>query len=170
LILNILPHAWPGWATGAGQIVSWLLFGATKEVALDGRTAIRPQCAVHHGVNRNCRAEWPALPTERICPGAAGRPHYDGHGAGPVTISWARIALHGRSDTVSRPFRVCHTERHYWQHSGPVRRCRRLSAGAPADDAQSANGARSRQLRSADAKRGGGEPRNPLSGPSSRPL
>ena len=36
LVLNILPHAWPGWATGAGQIVSWLLLGATEEVAVDG--------------------------------------------------------------------------------------------------------------------------------------
>ena len=31
LILNILPWAWPGWATGAGQMLSWAVLGA-KEV------------------------------------------------------------------------------------------------------------------------------------------
>ena len=30
LLLNILPWAWPGWATGAGTMLSWLLFGAEK--------------------------------------------------------------------------------------------------------------------------------------------
>ena len=28
LLLNILPWIWPGWATGAGKLLSWLLFGA----------------------------------------------------------------------------------------------------------------------------------------------
>ncbi len=28
LCLNILPWIWPGWATGAGKLLSWLLFGA----------------------------------------------------------------------------------------------------------------------------------------------
>ena len=32
LILNILPWAWPGWATGAGTMLSWLLFGAEQVV------------------------------------------------------------------------------------------------------------------------------------------
>lgn len=27
LILNIVPWAWPGWATGAAKIISWLVFG-----------------------------------------------------------------------------------------------------------------------------------------------
>ncbi|GAB4156377.1 MAG: hypothetical protein Tsb009_33300 [Planctomycetaceae bacterium] len=27
LLLNILPWAWPGWATGAGKMISWILFG-----------------------------------------------------------------------------------------------------------------------------------------------
>jgi hypothetical protein len=28
LLLNILPWIWPGWATGAGKLLSWLVFGA----------------------------------------------------------------------------------------------------------------------------------------------
>ena len=36
LILNVVPSAWPGWATGAGQILSWLLFGATEQLQPDG--------------------------------------------------------------------------------------------------------------------------------------
>lgn len=28
LILNIVPWAWPGWATGAGQILTWMLYGS----------------------------------------------------------------------------------------------------------------------------------------------
>jgi hypothetical protein len=31
LILNIVPWAWPGWATGAGEILSWLIFGPIEE-------------------------------------------------------------------------------------------------------------------------------------------
>ena len=27
LLLNIIPWAWPGWATGAGSIISWMMFG-----------------------------------------------------------------------------------------------------------------------------------------------
>lgn len=27
LLLNIVPWAWPGWATGAGSILSWMMFG-----------------------------------------------------------------------------------------------------------------------------------------------
>ena len=38
LILNILPWAWPGWATGAGQMLSWALFGA--EEVLDPETGV----------------------------------------------------------------------------------------------------------------------------------
>ena len=36
LLLNVLPHAWPGWATGAGQILSWMLLGAKEATAADG--------------------------------------------------------------------------------------------------------------------------------------
>jgi hypothetical protein len=36
LLLNILPWAWPGWATGAGEMLSWLLFGP-EEVVKDGQ-------------------------------------------------------------------------------------------------------------------------------------
>ena len=32
LLLNILPWAWPGWATGAGTMLSWLMFGAERVV------------------------------------------------------------------------------------------------------------------------------------------
>src|SRR5262249_47730818 len=36
LILNIVPWAWPGWATGSAQITSWVFFGPwTHEV--DGK-------------------------------------------------------------------------------------------------------------------------------------
>ncbi len=38
LLLNILPWAWPGWATGAGQMLSWTLFGA--EEVIDPETGI----------------------------------------------------------------------------------------------------------------------------------
>lgn len=37
LVLNIVPWAWPGWATGAASMVSWLIFGP-KEVIKDGIT------------------------------------------------------------------------------------------------------------------------------------
>ena len=32
LILNIIPWAWPGWATGAGQILSWIVWGPVETV------------------------------------------------------------------------------------------------------------------------------------------
>ena len=38
LLLNILPWAWPGWATGAGQMLSWALFGA--EEVIDPETGV----------------------------------------------------------------------------------------------------------------------------------
>ncbi|MSR57975.1 MAG: hypothetical protein EXS05_09905 [Planctomycetaceae bacterium] len=31
LVLNFLPWIWPGWATGASQIMSWMVFGAVEE-------------------------------------------------------------------------------------------------------------------------------------------
>ena len=36
LILNILPWAWPGWATGAGKVLSWMLYGPVEEITKDG--------------------------------------------------------------------------------------------------------------------------------------
>ncbi len=36
LLLNVIPWAWPGWATGAGQLLSWLLFGPEEVVSADG--------------------------------------------------------------------------------------------------------------------------------------
>ena len=36
LLLNIIPWAWPGWATGAGTILSWLMFGLKKEATETG--------------------------------------------------------------------------------------------------------------------------------------
>lgn len=40
LLLNIIPWAWPGWATGAGSMLSWLLFGPV-EVVDEGVTTYR---------------------------------------------------------------------------------------------------------------------------------
>lgn len=39
LLFNIVPWAWPGWATGAGTILSWLLFGPVEET-VDGKIQI----------------------------------------------------------------------------------------------------------------------------------
>ena len=36
LLLNIVPWVWPGWATGAGTILSWLIFGPVEEFRPDG--------------------------------------------------------------------------------------------------------------------------------------
>jgi hypothetical protein len=33
LLLNILPWIWPGWATGAGKLLSWLIFGPQLKAA-----------------------------------------------------------------------------------------------------------------------------------------
>src|SRR5207248_10210109 len=30
LILNVVPWAWPGWATGASTLLSWMAFGAVE--------------------------------------------------------------------------------------------------------------------------------------------
>jgi hypothetical protein len=42
LLLNILPWAWPGWATGAATILSWLIYGPT-EVHKDGSISYSAQ-------------------------------------------------------------------------------------------------------------------------------
>ena len=36
LLLNILPWAWPGWATGAAKILSWIIYGPVETTADDG--------------------------------------------------------------------------------------------------------------------------------------
>ena len=38
LVMNVIPWAWPGWATGAGSLLSWLIYGPT-EVIKGGETA-----------------------------------------------------------------------------------------------------------------------------------
>lgn len=42
LLLNIIPWAWPGWATGAGTILSWMVFGP-EEVVKDGQVTYTAQ-------------------------------------------------------------------------------------------------------------------------------
>ena len=36
LLLNIVPWAWPGWATGAGTILSWLIYGPVVQIQASG--------------------------------------------------------------------------------------------------------------------------------------
>ncbi|MEO1995197.1 MAG: Nramp family divalent metal transporter [Planctomycetaceae bacterium] len=42
LALNIVPWVWPGWATGASMILSWMVWGATEQV-IDGTTVLQAQ-------------------------------------------------------------------------------------------------------------------------------
>jgi len=42
LVLNIVPWVWPGWATGAGQILSWMMWGANERV-VDGSPVLEAQ-------------------------------------------------------------------------------------------------------------------------------
>ena len=39
IMLNMIPWAWPGWATGAGTIFSWIVFGP-EEVVRDGQLTL----------------------------------------------------------------------------------------------------------------------------------
>jgi hypothetical protein len=49
LLLNILPWAWPAWATGAGQMVSWLFLGPeVTEVA--GKVSYTAKYVPHLGI------------------------------------------------------------------------------------------------------------------------
>jgi hypothetical protein len=50
LILTIVPFAWPGWATGAGTIVSWMLFGPVETVAADGSAEIGARYVTGFGI------------------------------------------------------------------------------------------------------------------------
>lgn len=40
LLMNTLPWIWPGWATGAATIVSWLCFGPVETVSSTGQTVL----------------------------------------------------------------------------------------------------------------------------------
>lgn len=40
LVLNIVPFAWPGWATGAAQIASWFVYGPVETVGESGLVVI----------------------------------------------------------------------------------------------------------------------------------
>lgn len=50
LLLNIIPWAWPGWATGAGQILSWLLFDPVEVSKPDGTTTYVTDYVPHFGI------------------------------------------------------------------------------------------------------------------------
>ena len=39
LVLNVVPWAWPGWATGAGTLLSWILFPPGEGAAEQGYAA-----------------------------------------------------------------------------------------------------------------------------------
>ena len=39
LVLNVVPWAWPGWATGAGTLLSWLVWGPDVDVAASGEVS-----------------------------------------------------------------------------------------------------------------------------------
>ncbi len=45
LLLNILPWAWPGWATGAATILSWIIYGPVETTAADGTVSYTAQYA-----------------------------------------------------------------------------------------------------------------------------
>jgi hypothetical protein len=49
LLFNILPWAWPGWATGAGTLLSWLLYGP-NEIVVDGVTTFEARHTTLFGV------------------------------------------------------------------------------------------------------------------------
>jgi len=49
LVLNILPWAWPGWATGAGTMLSWLIWGP-EQVIVDGVTTYEAYYASYLGI------------------------------------------------------------------------------------------------------------------------
>ena len=36
LILNTVPWVWPGWATGAAEVLSWMVFGPVEQMTPDG--------------------------------------------------------------------------------------------------------------------------------------
>ena len=50
LVLNILPWAWPGWATGAGQLLSWLIFGANEVVGENGVVTYEARYVSYFGI------------------------------------------------------------------------------------------------------------------------
>ena len=50
LILNVLPSVWPGWATGAGTLLSWMVFGTSEEVLADGSITYAARYVPHFGI------------------------------------------------------------------------------------------------------------------------
>ena len=50
LLLNIIPWAWPGWATGAGAILEWLLFGPATETSTGETLKFGTRYASYFGV------------------------------------------------------------------------------------------------------------------------
>ena len=50
LLLNILPWAWPGWATGAGTMLSWLVFGPEQSVNADGQIVFTAPYVAEFGI------------------------------------------------------------------------------------------------------------------------
>lgn len=49
LLLNIVPWAWPGWATGAGTILSWMIFGPA-EIIVDQRVSYEARFVPEFGI------------------------------------------------------------------------------------------------------------------------
>ncbi len=49
LLMNIIPWAWPGWATGAGSLLSWLAFGPVEELK-DGMPTYRAEYVSLFGI------------------------------------------------------------------------------------------------------------------------
>lgn len=49
LLMNIIPWAWPGWATGAGSMLSWLIIGPTETVT-NGAVSYRAEYASLFGI------------------------------------------------------------------------------------------------------------------------
>jgi len=50
LVLNILPWAWPGWATGAGTMLSWMLLGAEQVTDDQGLITYKTQYVPLFGI------------------------------------------------------------------------------------------------------------------------
>ena len=50
ILLNIIPWAWPGWATGAGTILSWMVFGPTEVVSENGDVTYTAQHVQTFGI------------------------------------------------------------------------------------------------------------------------
>ena len=64
LLLNIIPWAWPGWATGAGTMLSWAMYGpviqADAEFAETAKIELPPALADHAAFHEGDSADKPA--------------------------------------------------------------------------------------------------------------